>query len=86
MSKYRNAKILDNKYIYCPECGASGKDILSESYGLATDGKKNYYEFVKRCSKCQTIFAYYLEDLNGVRITLNNAEEIKCTKSKEDGE
>ena len=85
MSKIKNATIKDNK-IYCPNCGSGYKDTLLEKYGLAKDKNNEiYYEFVRRCTKCQTIMSYYQKELGDKRINLNNMIEVKeKNNAKED--
>ena len=85
MGKVRNAKIINN-VICCPSCGSEYKDTLLEKYGLAKDKEDNtFYEFVRRCTKCQTLMVYYEKELGGKRLNLYDMTEIKeKTKVKED--
>ena len=89
MGKVRNAKIINN-VICCPSCGSDYIDTLLEKYGLAKDKEDNtFYEFVRRCTKCQTLMVYYEKELGGKRLNLYDMTEIKEKgKAKEyaDGE
>ena len=84
-SKIRNANIINNEPC-CPLCNAKYKDTLLEKYGLAKDKEGNkFYEFVRRCTKCQTNFVYYEKELGGKRLNLYDMTEIKEKgKAKED--